>query len=178
MSTLAEGNFLIPDQTFIAELVAFAIILFVIWRYAVPPIQRNLQERQDEIRQGIEDSKAAHDRLESAEAEFAKAVAEARSEAAKIREEANRQRNQTIEAAKDEARKAAEAVTKQSEERLQVQYRQVVTELRREVGTLAVELAGRIVGESLADTELQRRVVDRFLAELEQGEQADRESVS
>jgi len=168
MTTLAEGNFLIPDATFIAELVAFAIILFVIWRYAVPPIQKNLSERQEAIRKGIEDSKAAHERLESAEEEFAKAVAEARTEAAKIREEANKQRAQTIEAAKDEARKAAEAVTKQSEERMEVQYRQVVAELRREVGTLAVELAGRIVGESLTDEELQRRVIDRFLAELEQ----------
>ena len=168
MTTFAEGNFLIPDATFIAELVAFAIILFVIWRYVVPPIQKNLQARQDEIRKGIEDSKAAHERLESAEAEFAKTISEARTEAGKIREEAARQRTQTIEAAKDEARKAAEAVTKQAEERLELQYRQVANELRRDIGKLAVELAGRIVGESLADEELQRRVIDRFLAELEQ----------
>jgi F-type H+-transporting ATPase subunit b len=177
MTTLAEGNFLIPDATFIAELVAFAIILFVIWRYAVPPIQKNLQQRQDEIRKGLEDSKAAQERLESAEAEFAKAIAEARAEAAKIREEANRQRTQTIENAKDEARKAAEAVTKQAEERLEVQYRQVAAELRSDIGRLAVELAGRIVGESLTDQALQQRVIDRFLSELE-GSEAARESVS
>ncbi len=168
MTTLAGDIFLIPDATIIAELVSFAIILFVIWRYAVPPIQKNLQERQDEIRQGLEDSKAAHERLASAEEEFAKAVAEARTEAGKIREEANRQRTATIEAAKDEARKAAEVVTKQAEERLALQYRQVAAELRQDIGKLAVELAGRIVGESLADEELQRRVIDRFLSELEQ----------
>jgi F-type H+-transporting ATPase subunit b len=174
MTTLAEGNFLIPDATFLAELIAFAVILFIIWRFVVPPVKANMDARQDAIRQGLEDSKAAHERLESAEAEFAKAVAEARAEAGRIREEANRQRTQTIEAAKDEARKAAEAVTKQSEERLEVQYRQVVAELRREVGTLAVELAGRIVGESLTDEELQRRVIDRFIAELEaDGKTAD-----
>jgi len=50
----------------------------------------------------------------------------------------------------------------QARERLEVQHRQVLADLRREVGQLAIDLAGRIVGESLGDKELQRRVVDRF----------------
>lgn len=176
MTTLAAGNFLIPDATFIAELVAFIVILYVLGTKVVPPLQKNLTLRQEAIRKQIEDNKAAALRLDSAEEEFAKAIAEARAEAAKIREEANRLRAQTIENAKDEARKAAENVTKLAQERLEVQYRQVLSELRREVGKLSVELAGRIVGESLSDEELQRRVVDRFLAELEQD--ADKQQVS
>ena len=168
MTTLAAGNFLIPDSTFLVELAIFVLLAAALWKLAIKRLRAGLALRQDAIRQGIEDNKAAHARLTSAEEEFAKAIAEARAEAAKIREEANRTRTQTIEGAKDEARKAAEAVSKLAEERLEVQHRQVVAELRREVGKLAVELAGRIVGESLADEELQRRVVDRFLAELEQ----------
>lgn len=176
MTSLAAGNFLTPDATFIAELVAFLLILVIIGRFVVPSLQKNLNDRQEAVRKGIEDSKAAKARLDAAEEEFAKAIAEARAEAASIRDEANRLRTQTIEYAKEEARTAAENVAKQAEERLAVQYRQVVAELRRDVGKLAVELAGRIVGESLADEELQRRVIDRFLADLESDEQ--RESVS
>lgn len=178
MTTLAAGNFLTPDATFIAELVAFLLILAIIGRFVVPSLQKNLTDRQEAVRKGIEDSKAAKARLDAAESEFAAAIAEARKEAAQIRDDANRQRVETIEAAKDEARAAAEVVAKQAEERLAVQYRQVVAELRRDVGKLAVELAGRIVGESLADEELQRRVIDRFLAELEQEEAAGKESIS
>ena len=170
MTTLAEGNFLIPDSTFLVELAIFVLLFLAIWKLVIPRIMPGLYQRQEAIRQGIEDNKAAKERLDAAEEEFAKAIAEARAEAAKIRDEANRLRAQTIEHAKDEARTAAENVAKMAEERLAVQYRQVVAELRRDVGKLAVELAGRIVGESLADEELQRRVIDRFLAELETSE--------
>jgi F-type H+-transporting ATPase subunit b len=64
-----------------------------------------------------------------------------------------------------------ETVARLAGERLEVQHRQVLADLRREVGQLAIDLAGRIVGESLGDKELQRRVVDRFLAELEESGQ-------
>lgn len=169
--TSASGNFLIPDATFLAEIVAFLVILFVMWRYVVPPLQKNLSARQDVIRQQLEDSRLAAERLQAAEADYASAVAEARAEAARTREDARRVRQEIIDAAKDEARAAAEEVTRLAEERLAVQHRQVLAELRGEVGQLAIDLAGRIVGESLTDPTLQKRVVDRFLADLDQPQQ-------
>ena len=171
-TTLAAGNFLIPDGTFVAELIAFALILAFMWKYVVPPLQRSVSQRQEQIRQGIEDSREAKERLEAAEAEYKAMITEARTEAARTREDGSRIRAETIEAAKEEARVAAETVTRLAEERLRVEHRAVVAELRRDIGQLAVELAGRIVGESLTDAELQRRVVDRFLSELEQGDAA------
>lgn len=171
-STLAAGNFLIPDGTFVAELVAFALILLVMWKLVVPPLQKSVTQRQAVIQKGLEDSAEAKVRLDAAEAEYAKMIAEARSEAARTREEGSRLRQEMIEAAKDEARTAAESVTRLAEERLAVQHRQVLGELRREVGQLAVDLAGRIVGETLTDEAVQRRVVDRFLAELDADDKA------
>ena len=163
----ASGNFLIPDATLLDEIVAFNVILAFRWRYIVPAIQGNLSKRQEIIRQQLEDSRLAAERLAAAEADYAAMMAEARVEAARTREDAFRLRSETIEAAKDEARKAAEAVTRQAEDRLAVEHRQVLSQLRSEVGGLAVELASRIVGESLADEGVQQRVVDRFLAELD-----------
>jgi F-type H+-transporting ATPase subunit b len=165
-TTLAEGNFLIPDATFLAEIVAFVLILAVMWKYVVPPLQKNLAARQDVIRQQLEDARLAKERLDAAEADYNTALAEARAEAARSREEGRRIRQEIIDGARDEARAAAEEVTRLAEERLQAQHRQALNELRAEVGKLAGDLAGRIVGETLADDELQRRVVDRFLAEL------------
>lgn len=163
----AEGNFLIPDGTFIAELAAFILIAAFIYKVVVPPLKASMEKRQDIIRQQLEDSRLAKERLEAAESDYAAMMAEARAEAARTREDAFRLRSETIEAAKDEARRAAEAVTKQAEDRLAAEHRQALAQLRREVGGLAVDLAGRIVGESLADEALQQRVVDRFLAELD-----------
>ena len=172
-TTLASGNFLIPDATFLAEIVAFLLILAFMWRYVVPVLQKNMTQRQEQIRQGIEDSRLAKERLDAAEADYNQLITEARAEAARTREEGSRIRQETIQAAKDEARAAAEAVTRLAEERLEVQHRLVLADLRREVGQLAVDLAGRIVGETLTDETMQRRVVDRFLAELDEGQQPE-----
>lgn len=170
-TTTQASNFLIPDGTFLAEIIAFLLILAFMWRYVVPVLQKNLTQRQEAIRQGLEDSRLAKERLDAAEAEYQKMIAEARAEAARTREEGSRIRQETIEAAKDEARTAAEAVSRLATERLEVQHRQVLAELRREVGELSVELAGRIVGESLTDAGMQSRVVDRFLSELDESQQ-------
>ena len=51
---------------------------------------------------------------------------------------------------------------------IEADRQQALTALRAEVGSLAVELASRIVGESLADEARQSRMVDRFLAELDE----------
>ena len=162
----ASGNFLIPDGTFVAELVVFLLVLLAISRLVVPPLKASMEKRQEAIRQQLEDARQAKERLDAAESEYAAAMAEARAEAARTREEARRIRQEIIDGARDEARTAAEEVTRQAEERLAVQHRQVLAELRAEVGKLATDLAGRIVGEAMNDEELQRRVVDRFLAEL------------
>ena len=166
-AVLAGGNFLIPDATFLAELVAFVLILAVLWRFVVPPLQKSMTARQEAIKKSFDDADAAKERLAAAEAEYKNAIAEARAEQAKSREDAAKTRREIIDAAKEEARVEAEAVTSRAEARLEVERRQVLAELRGEIGRLAVELAERIVGESLADDERQSRVVDRFLADLE-----------
>jgi F-type H+-transporting ATPase subunit b len=164
---LAEGNFLIPDATFLAELVAFALILLVIWKYVVPPLQKSMTARQEAIKKSFDDAEQAKKRLADAEAEYKKAIAEARAEQAKAREEAAATRREIIEGAKAEAQAEAAAILLRAEAALEVERRQVFAELRTDIGRLAVDLAERIVGESLADDERQRRVVDNFIAGLE-----------
>ncbi len=164
---LASGNFLIPNGTFIAEVIAFLIILAVLWRWVVPPVQRSMSQRQDLIRKQFEDVRAARERLEWAEAEYKTAAREARAELNRTRQEAERLRREVIDAAKEEARGQAEEVTRRAEERLEFERRRVLAELRQEVGQIAIDLAARVLGEQLENEATQRRVVDRFLAELE-----------
>ncbi len=58
-AVVASSNFLVPDATFIAELIAFLIILGVLGRYVLPPIQKAMRERQELIRKQVEDSEEA-----------------------------------------------------------------------------------------------------------------------
>src|SRR3954469_10134403 len=172
MSTPVEApvlasNFLIPDATFLAEIVAFLLILAVIWKYVVPPLQKSMTARQEAIKKSFDDADAAKQRLADAEAEYKKAIAEARAEQAKAREDAAATRREIIDAAKTEAQTEAAAILSRAEAALEVERRQVFAELRGEIGRLAGGLAQRGGGEALADDEGQRRVVDNFLAGLE-----------
>ncbi len=163
----AANNFLLPNGTFFVELLAFLIILFVLYRYVVPPVQKAMGERQEMISAQIEESKQAKERLAAAQAEYDKALAEARTVAAKIRDVARAEGQAIIEDLKAKAQREADRVIERGREQLAAERDALARELRADLGRLSVELASRIVGESLADEELRQRTVDRFLTELE-----------
>lgn len=161
------GNFLVPNATFFAELLIFLIVLGVIWRYVVPPVKRSMGERQEMIRQQIQESQQASKRLAEAEARYSAALAEARVEAAKIREAARADAQEIKEEMRRQAEQEVARIRERGDEQLATQREQVVRELRSELGKLAVTLAGRIVGESVADDARRAGTVDRFLDELQ-----------
>jgi len=165
--THAEAaNFLVPNATFIAELVAFLIILFVLGRYVVPPVQKAMRQRQDIIRQQMEDADATKIKLAEAENEYKRALAEARTQAAQIRDEARADAAALREEMLGKAHEEANRIIAAGSEQLQAERAAIVRDLRAEMGKLAVDLAGKIVGESLADEARQKGTVDRFLADL------------
>jgi|EndMetStandDraft_8_1072994.scaffolds.fasta_scaffold31357_5 F-type H+-transporting ATPase subunit b len=161
------NNFLIPNGTFIVELIAFAIIFFILAKYVIPPINKAMTARQDAIRQEFAEAEEAKEAASKAESDFKSQLADARKEAARIREEAREQGNGIIAEAKEQALVEAQRVKDQALAQITAERQQALTSLRAEVGTLATSLAGRIVGESLDDDERSGRVVDRFLADLE-----------
>jgi len=162
------GNlFLIPNATFFVELVIFLIVLGVIWRYVVPPVKRATGERQEMVRRQIQESQQATKRLAEAEARYSAALAEARVEAAKIREAARADAQEIKEEMRQQAEQEVARIRERGAEQLATQRAQVVRELRGELGKLAVTLAGRIVGESVADDARRAGTVARFLDELQ-----------
>jgi F-type H+-transporting ATPase subunit b len=166
-TVLAADNFLLPNGTLIAELVAFLIILWVLWKYVVPPLSKSLQDRQDMIRKQVEDSEEAQRKLKSAEERYDQALAEARTEAAKIRDDARADGERIREELREQANAEVERIRQRGEEQLSTQRDQVVRQLRGELGGLSVQLAEKLVGHELADDDRKRSTVDSFLAELD-----------
>jgi F-type H+-transporting ATPase subunit b len=161
------NNFLVPNGTFFVELIAFAIIFFILAKYVVPPINKAMTARQDAIRQEFAEADEAKQNAHSAEEEFKAQLADARKEAARIRDEAREQGTSIIAEAKEQAQVEVQRVKDQAQAQIAAERQAALTSLRAEVGTLATSLAGRIVGESLEDDDRSSRVVDRFLADLE-----------
>jgi F-type H+-transporting ATPase subunit b len=171
-----ESNFLVPNGTFIAELVAFVILLWLIKRYVLPPLSKAMTERQDLIDRSIKDSLAAKERLETAEAEYHVLLEQTKADASRIREEARAEGRAIIDELRVKAQEEADRVRARGEEQLLAEREQVIAALRGDLGRLATELAERIVGELLHDAKTQSRVVDRFLSDLDSSEASSRES--
>ncbi len=166
------SNFLVPNGTFVVELIAFAIIVYLLAKFVIPPINRAMTARQDAIRQQFAELDEAKGKANQAEEEFKAQIADARHEAAKIREDAREQGAQIVSEAREQAQSEAARIVEHGHAQVRAERQQAVASLRAEVGTLAIDLAGRIVGESLEDDDRSTRVVDRFLADLESMETA------
>jgi F-type H+-transporting ATPase subunit b len=169
---VAGGNFLVPDATFIAELVAFLLILGILGRYVLPPIQKAIRDRQEMIRKQVADAEEAQTKLAEAERAYQNALTEARTEAAQIRENARAEAQRTVEELREQAREEQARIVARGEEQLASQRAAIVRELRGEIGTLAVELAEKIVDQRLADDAQVSATVDAFLSGLEAKDKA------
>jgi F-type H+-transporting ATPase subunit b len=163
----AAGNFLVPNATFIAEFIAFLLILGFVARYIVPWVQKVMREREAMIRQQVEDADKAREKLAEAENAYKNALTEARIEAAQIRENARAEAQRTVEELRVAAHEESARIVARGEEQLNRQRAAVVRELRAEIGTLAVELSEKIVSERLADDANVRATVDAFIAGLQ-----------
>jgi F-type H+-transporting ATPase subunit b len=166
--TLAAGNFLIPNMTFVVELAAFIIVLGVLWRYVIPPVQQAMTARQEIARKLVSDHQEAKQFLEKAQTAYKTAMADARHEAAQLRAQAEEQRREIVEGASTEAEARAAEIISRGQARLVTERRQAIRQLKAELGNWAVELAEQILGEALASDQRQKRLIDRFLNQIEE----------
>ena len=163
-----EPNPLLPHLSeLIVGAVAFALLLFFLQRMVFPVFEKTFAERRDAIEGGMERAKEAEEEAKETLAQYREQLADARHEAARLREDAREQGAQIIAEMREQAQSEARRLTEQAHQQIEADRVQAVNSLRTQVGTLATDLAGRIVGESLEDDARQRRVVGRFLDELE-----------
>ncbi|MCI0687089.1 MAG: F0F1 ATP synthase subunit B [Sporichthyaceae bacterium] len=156
----------------IIGLIAFGILYYFLKTKVMPMFERTFAERTAAIEGGLEKAERAQAEAQQALEQYRAQLAEARHEAAKLREQAREQGAAIIAEMREQAQAEARRITDAAHSQIEADRTAALTTLRSEVGDLAVTLAGRVVGESLDDEARQRRVVERFLAEIEQAPEA------
>jgi len=165
---LAEENVLVPAMgELIIGSIAFALLVFVLMRFVWPRMEQIYRERRDAIEGGIARAEAAQAEAQRTLEQYQAQLAEARNEAAQIREGARAEAQRIVEELRAQAQEESARIVARGDEQLRTQRSQVVRELRGEIGTIAVELSERIIGQRLADDAQVSSTVDSFLAELE-----------
>ena len=163
-----ELNPLLPHTAeIVLSLVVFGVIFYLIAKLVVPAFEKAYAERTAAIEGGIEEAKSAQKEAQAALEKYNAQLADARHEAARIREEAKEQGAQIIAEMRAQAQEEASRITSTAHAQVEAERSQALAQLKSEVGALATDLAGRIVGESLEDEARQRCTVERFITELE-----------
>jgi len=147
--------------------VIFVAIALLFMRYLLPKLQKVLDERAELIEGGISKAQRAQEEAAAALEEYTAQLREARTEAARIREDARNEASQIVADGREKAVHDAERISETAIKQIDAERQQAVVSLRADIGSLATELASRIVGESLADDARQQRLIDGFLDELE-----------
>ncbi|MFS0893411.1 F0F1 ATP synthase subunit B [Microbacterium sp. 179-I 3D3 NHS] len=152
--------------------VWFLIILIVVWKVALPKLTKMLDERSAAIEGNMAKADEAQKQAEAALEEYTRQLAEARTQAGEIREAAREDGKKIVAEARETATSEAARITATAHTQIEAERQTALVSLRSEVGSLALDLAGGVVGESLSDDARATAVVDRFLADLESSEKA------
>ncbi len=176
LTAAGEGetiNPLLPaDYDIIWSLVCFAIVLVFFWWKVLPSLNKTLDARAEAIQGGIEKAEKAQAEADATKEEYTKLLAEARAEAARIRDQARQDGAAILAELKENANAEAARIVANAQVQIEAERQAALVELRSEVGTLAIDLASGVIGESLTDDKRATALVDRFLADLEADEKA------
>lgn len=167
----ASKNPLIPEWSDLiwAALCFVVVVVFFVWKF-IPSFNKLLDDRAAAIEGNIAKADEAQNKAEALLDQYTAQLADARSEAASIKEQAREEGKRIVAEQKEQATAEAARVTQAAQSQIEAERKQAAQSLRSEVGSLAIDLASGVIGESLKDDAKAAGIVDRFLAELEESE--------
>ncbi|MEN8235430.1 MAG: F0F1 ATP synthase subunit B [Actinomycetota bacterium] len=149
----------------VAGILAFAIIFFFVWKWAVPALNKTLEARQAAIRSEFESAEAAKVEAESLLTDYRDQLSGAKTEAEQIVEEARTAGDQVKADIVARAETEADQIKDRAQDEIAGERDRVAGELRRQVADLSIGVAEKVVGTSL-DDEAQRELIDRYIDDL------------
>ncbi|MDP2708589.1 MAG: F0F1 ATP synthase subunit B [bacterium] len=150
MDSLIE-TFHIDWRLLIAQIVNFSIVFAVLYYFAFKPLSKVMTERTSKIEKGLDDAKKVEEKLAETQAEFNKALSEAKQQANLILEkagaEADARKQEMITRAKEEIGQ----IINQEKQKMQAEKAQTLKEIKQEVADLVIAAVEKVLGEKLDD---------------------------
>ena len=152
--------------------VSFIVLFLLLAKFAYPSASKALKDRSDKIRTDIESAEQDRDEAARMLADYREQLSVARAESNRILEDARKTAEQLRRDLQTKAEEEAARLLDRAREDIAGERERAVAEIRREVGSLAVDLAGRVIGDSL-DRDRQLALVDRYIEDLPRAANGD-----
>lgn len=157
------ANLGINWKLFLAQLINFGIIFWVLKRYAFSPIIKVLEERQNKINKGLEDAQKAETNLMMAEERYKQEIERARIEANKIIARAQKEKQETVDRAKSQAQEETRKIVTEAKEAIGQEKQKMLNDVQQEVIELTFLAAEKILQKEL-DPKSNREFVEKLIA--------------
>ena len=141
---------------FIAQVISFSIVAFLLHRFAYKPILNVLEERRKRIAEGLANAEKIKAELARAEASRQEVMNQANAQAQKLIEEARQAAARVQEVETQKAIAAAKDIVEKARQATEAEHARMLSDLRREVGRLVVDTTGRVIGKTLTADDQQR----------------------
>jgi F-type H+-transporting ATPase subunit b len=164
-----ESNPILPSANeLLWGSIAFLIVFVLLARLAFPKAAQALKDRTEKIRGDIEFAEKDREEAASLLSDYRQQIAAAREESTRILEDARRTAEQVRTELRSKAEEESARMIERAREDIAGERERAIAEIRREVGSLAVDLASRVIGDSL-DRDRQLSLVDRYIEDLAAG---------
>ena len=147
-------------------IISFGIVFLILKKFAWKPILNTLKERDNSIAEALNAAQRAKDEMASLKSSNEKILNDAKLERDSLLKEAREMREAMINEAKGKASAEAEKIVASARETIQNEKMAAITELKNQVATLSIEVAGKVLRQSLASDEKQKAYVKQLLEEV------------
>ncbi len=169
---IASSIFLLPNGTFVVELVVVAVILYLVTKYILPPLNKAMESRQEKIRASLEAADAARAEAAAADDERAAVLADARERAREIVATAQATADQVKAESAGRGQAEYERIVAMAQDEVATARQRAIDEASARIGEVVFELVTKIVGREVdqaAHQDLVREAVAALNDQAQRG---------
>ena len=146
--------------------ITFLVVLFILWKFGFPVITKMVRERKAFIDDSLRKAHEANERLANIQKEGESILQEAREKQTQILKEAAETRDAIVAKAKSDAREEGARLLSDAKAEIEQEKKAAIADIRRQVATLSVEIAEKVLRQNLQGDKAQMDLIDRMLDDV------------
>lgn len=160
-------NPLTPDPGLLFWMVlSFGVVFFLLAKFGFPVIVKAINERKEFIEMSLLSAKQANEKLATIQAEGEKLLADAKAQQKDIIAGAMQEKQQIVRTAQEEAQASANQMIEEARQSILAEKERALQDVRKEVATLALDIAEKVIGERMKDDEVQQKTIEQLIDHL------------
>jgi len=151
---------------FFWQTVIFLLLIWLLKKYAWTPILKTINDREEGIKNALESAEKAREEIKTLKASNDKVLKEAKIERDNILKEASSLKKSILEEAKSEAKTEAQKIIDNANDSIKNEKEAAVSEIKKQVASLSIEIAEKLIKEKLSDDDKQMKIVEELIKDV------------